>query len=128
MKSLPLPELPKNAARSGLKAYVDEIVRFSFGFHENSPEFHKEAVQLRHADKTVGRILDEWDEALRGVIANLLGSLGVLTRLKDPEAASCVIIRTLEDNIHSFRLSRLPVGKERLINELTDILFMYVFG
>ncbi len=128
MKSLQLPKIPKNMKGLQLKKIIGEIVLSGFKFHEDSPEFHKEAVLLRHSDTDIEIILNEWDEALRKVIIGLLNSLQDEVRLKDIEAASYIIIRTMEDNIHFICHSRISMDKERLRKELTDLLYMYIFG
>lgn len=128
MKSLNLPAVPEKAKGHQLDKIMAAIVQFAFRFHESSPEFHKEAVLLRHSDTDVGRILDEWDEALRIVILNFLRSLKSEIRLNDTEAASYIILRTLEDNIHYIHHSRIPIEKERLQKELVDLFYMYIFG
>ncbi len=128
IKLLQLPFIPKNTKGMQLKKIISDIIKSGFKFHENSPEFHKEAVLLRHSDKDIEHILNEWDEALRKVIIGFLESLQNEVRLKDVEAASYIIIRTIEDNIHSICHSRLSIDKERLRNELVDLLYMYIFG
>lgn len=128
IKQLRLPDIPGTVKGAQYKKIIGEIVQFSFKFHENSPEFHKEAVLLRHSDPDIESILNEWDEALRKVIIGFLQSLQSEIRLKDIEAASYIIIRTIEDNIHSIYHYCVSINKERLQKELADLLYMYIFG
>ena len=104
------------------------FIRHVLTFHENAPEFHKEAVLLRHSDPDVERILEEWDEANRGLINTLLTQMEDQVRPKDREAAAYILLRTIEDIVHFIQLTKVPIAKERLKRELADMINMYLFG
>jgi len=128
LQSLQVPVFDNKITKLQLKRIVGEFIQYVFAFHENAPEFHKEAVLLRHSDSDIEGIMNEWDEALRKIIYNLLDAMHAQVRLKDTEAAAYIILRTIEDNIHFIHLSSVSIDKDRLQNELVDLIYIYIFG
>jgi AcrR family transcriptional regulator len=95
--------------------------------HEISPEFHRELTVMVHSDPEIRAVMDGWQEEATARIRGTLALWKDLIRTKDLEAAAVLIYETLEAVVHRVKLYGLDMKEERLVHELSDMLYRYLF-
>jgi AcrR family transcriptional regulator len=95
--------------------------------HEISPEFHREWTVMVHSDPEIRRVMDGWQEEATDRIRETLALWKDRIRTKDLEAAAVLIYETMEAVVHRIRLYGLDMKEERLVHELSDMLYCYLF-
>ena len=96
--------------------------------HDLSPEFHREANLMRYCDEDVRRIHDELEEAAILLFMPFFQTFGERLRITDNEAAVGVILMAVEEVVHTIKIFKPKVEKERLIHELNDMIYRYLFS
>ena len=95
--------------------------------HEISPEFHRELTVMVHSDPEIRAVMDGWQEEVTARIRETLVLWKDHIRTKDLEAAAVLIYETLEAVVHRIKLYGLDMKEERLVHELSDMLYRYLF-
>lgn len=124
---LKIENLEQIISNKQYKELVHNFVWLVFKLHEDAPTFHNEAVQLRYKDPEIGSVLNEWDEANRHLIIYLLTAVREHSQIDDPEAASYIILRTIEENIHYLYLAKQSKSSEDLMRQLSSMIYKYIF-
>jgi hypothetical protein len=71
--------------------------------------------------------MDGWQEEATARIRETLVLWKDHIRTKDLEAAAVLIYETLEAVVHRIKLYGLDMKEERLVHELSDMLYRYLF-
>ena len=119
-----LEDIGNTNPRALLTALIEAIIVA----HEISPEFHRELTVMVHSDPEIRRVMDRWEEEATARIRNTLALWKDRIRTKDIEAAAVLIYETLEAVVHRIKLYGLDIKEERLVHELSDMLYRYLFN
>jgi AcrR family transcriptional regulator len=114
----------RNADPRGLLTALIEAIIVA---HEISPEFHRELTVMVHSDPEVRAVMDGWEEEATARIRETLALWKDRLRTEDLEAAAVLIYETLEAAVHRIKLYGLDIKEERLVHELSDMLYRYLF-
>ncbi|MGD0819619.1 MAG: TetR/AcrR family transcriptional regulator [Desulfomonilia bacterium] len=112
--SIPLRDLIKDHIHKGF---------LTFDIH---PSFHKEALVLKFSDPAVRKLFDEVEQKQLGIISSLLVPY---CKNKNPLAlqeVSKVIHSAVENVAHYVKFLDSPLDKDKLIEELTEMIYHYV--
>jgi len=97
--------------------------------HEIYPGFQREIAVMRLLDPDVKKFIDEQDRIELENMRELVRSMQVYIRVKDPEIAAYVLWRAIETIIHEVQaIEDLPDSRERMLNEITDMIYRYLFN
>ena len=119
-----LEDIGNTNPRALLTALIEAIIVA----HEISPEFHRELTVMVHSDPEIRRVMDRWEEEATARIRNTLALWKDRIRTKDIEAAAVLIYETLEAVVHRIKLYGLDMKERRLVDELSDMLYRYLFN
>jgi AcrR family transcriptional regulator len=112
--SVPLRDLIRSHIENGFNA---------FDIH---PSFHKEALVLKFSDPEVWRLFDEVEREQLGIISSLLIPYCKHKDLQALQEVSKVIHSAVENVAHYVKFLDTPMDKDRLIDELTEMIYHYV--
>jgi len=119
-----LEDIGHTNPRALLTALIEAIIVA----HEISPEFHRELTVMVHSDPEIRTVMDRWEEEATARIRNTLALWKDRIRTKDIEAAAVLIYETLEAAVHRIKLYGLDIEEMRLVDELSDMLYRYLFN
>jgi len=112
--SIPLRDLIKDHIHKGF---------MTFDIH---PSFHKEALVLKFSDPDVRRLFDEVEQEQLGIISSLLMPYCKHYNPQALQEVSKVIHSAVENVAHYVKFLDSPMDKDRLIDELTEMIYHYV--
>ena len=101
-------------------------IRKTFTVFDIHPSFHKEALVLKFSDPDVRRLFHEVELKQIGIISALLSPYCRRHDPADLDEVSKVIHGAVENVAHSVKFLESPLDRERLIEELTEMIFHYV--
>jgi AcrR family transcriptional regulator len=119
-----LEDIGNTNPRALLTALIEAIIVA----HEISPEFHRELTVMVHSDPEIRTVMDGWQEEVTDRIRETLVLWADRIRTKDLEAAAVLIYETLEAAVHRIKLYGLDIEERRLVDELSDMLYRYLFN
>ena len=109
------------------KEFIPHLIDKLIEAHNIYPKFHQELMAMSQSDPEIIKINEisnlESIEFSKRILSNWKSNL----RIKDIPAAAVIIQKSIEEIIHTIIFSEIEVDKERLINELTDMLNRYLF-
>jgi len=92
------------------------------------PGFLREVTVMRLLDSDIKKVVDDYEREDMNKIIDLIKSIDEI-RIKDYETAAFIFYRTIDlifyETVINFKSSR---NKERTINEMTDMLYRYLFN
>jgi AcrR family transcriptional regulator len=109
-----------------LQENVREHIRKAFTVFDRHPQFHREALVLKFSDSEVKRLFDEVE---REQLVILSGLIRPYCRNRSPEQlaeVSKVIHAAVENTAHSVKFLDSPLDRNRLVDELTEMIYHYV--
>jgi AcrR family transcriptional regulator len=112
--SIPLKDLIRSHIHKGFMA---------FDIH---PSFHKEALVLKFSDPDVRRLFDEVEQEQLSIISSLLIPYCKRSNPLALREVSKVIHSAVENVAHYVKFLDSSLDKDRLIEELTDMIYHYV--
>ena len=101
-------------------------IQKTFTVFDIHPSFHKEALVLKFSDPDVRKLFDEVEQKQLGIISSLLVPY---CKNKNPLAlqeVSKVIHSAVENVAHYVKFLDSPLDKDKLIEELTEMIYHYV--
>jgi AcrR family transcriptional regulator len=119
-----LQDIRNTKPRALLTALIEAIIVA----HEISPEFHRELTVMVHSDPEIRTVMERWEAEATARIRNTLALWKDRIRRKDIEAAAVLIYETLEAAVHRIKLYGLDIEETRLVDELSDMLYRYLFN
>jgi AcrR family transcriptional regulator len=119
-----LEDIGNTNPRALLTALIEAIIVA----HEISPEFHRELTVMVHSDPEIRTVMDGWQEEVTDRIRETLVLWADRIRTKDLEAAAVLIYETLEAAVHRIKLYGLDIEERRLVDELSAMLYRYLFN
>ena len=112
----------------GKKEIIYNYINRIINAYDHSSEFHRETLVLRYSDPDVKKIYDEAKVFELNHTIAILKLFGDDLRIKNFEAAAFVVHGAIEKAAHSIQLSESKIDKEMVLNELSDMIFRYLFS
>ena len=110
----------------GGRALVEEIINQTLRVHSLSPELHRQMIALRYTDEDVARVVAQEDRRVADMLVRMLSEGGAL-RVEDVEAAAWVVLASVEEIIHSIKMSEPPIASERLVAALAEMVHRFLY-
>ena len=111
---------------SDIRSSIRVLLVNTFKAFEDEPEFHRQMFALKYSDPGIKMIFDEVERNEINFIQALLLSNSVRIKINDIEEASKLIHSTIENAGHSIKLLNYSLEEERMIDELTDMIYKYI--
>jgi AcrR family transcriptional regulator len=114
-------EIQEFAQTVNVKAFLHYLINKLIEAHTIYPQFHQEVTVMAQSDPDISKIIENskresieitWKDKLR---------------IKDIDAAAVVVQTSTEELVHTLMFSKGKVSGERIITELTEMLFRYLF-
>lgn len=110
-----------------MKKVIHEFVWALYGAHRISPGLHREISSMIYSDPEVETIAREEEVRITSVIRDILGGISAKLAVKDLDAAVHLVYRSAEEAIHGLRMFESDISDERVLGELEDMLYRYLF-
>ncbi len=108
--------------RDNIKSHIQK----AFTVFDLHPSFHKEALVMKFTDPDVRRLFEDVEKKQLVLITTLLGFYRTSNEPRDLEAVAKVIHSAVENVAHYVKFLETQISKNRLIDELTDMIYHYV--
>lgn len=109
-----------------IKDNIREHIQKAFAVFGLHASFHKEALVLKFSDPDVKKLFDKVEQEQLLIISELVKPY---CKRKDPESlkeVSKVMHSAVENIAHSVKFLDSPLDTDRLIDELTEMIYQYV--
>lgn len=103
------------------------LISFSIMAHQRHKGFHREVLAMQILDPDVAGWAREREDRLVAALTEFLRPMGCQYRVDDLEAAAELIYYAIEEVAHRAVLFDCPVGAERLVRALQDMVLRYLF-
>lgn len=111
---------------TNLRELIEQYILAVLHAHSYSPEFHREILAMAYGDNEIKSILDYYEAAMIGQIAQLLKENCSLTRITDADHAAFLIFKSVEEVVHGIKIFNYPCDEAAMLRELTDMICSYV--
>jgi len=109
-----------------LRALIKDHIHKGFMTFDINPSFHKEALVLKFSDPDVRRLFDEVEQQQLSIISSLLIPYCKRNKPQALTEVSKVIHSAVENVAHYVKFLDSPMDRDRLIDELTEMIYHYV--
>ncbi len=106
---------------------IGSLIRFSVLAHRRHKAFHREVLAMQIMDPDVAAWAGEREARLIAALLAFLRPMQARYRVRDLEAATELVYYAIEEVAHRAVIFDSPVGDERLIREIQDMLSRYLF-
>lgn len=120
-------EMQGNSIPKDKKAFISLTLQKIFKAHDFYPEIYSEIIVMSYTDDDIRATYEAYCKQVLINIRFWIHALGGETRVKDKEAAGIIILSMLENIIHRTRFLVREIDDSRYVNELTDIIYRYLF-
>lgn len=103
------------------------MIRFAVTGHHRNKAFHREVLAMQILDPDVAAWTRAREKRLLGALLRFLEPMRSSYRVQDLEAAVELIYYAIEEVCHRAVLFDSPVGEERLVKALQEMLTGYLF-
>ncbi|HOO38945.1 MAG TPA: TetR/AcrR family transcriptional regulator [Deltaproteobacteria bacterium] len=108
--------------QENVRQHIDK----AFAVFDRHPSFHKEALVLKFSDKDVKKLFDDVEAEQLVILSELIRPY---CTNRDPDELmeiSKVIHSAVENIAHSVKFLDSPLNRDRLMDELTEMIYHYV--
>jgi AcrR family transcriptional regulator len=105
-----------------------KLIKLDIAMHRIAPKFDREAEMMKFNDKDVEGIHNEEEDLVVKYLVALFETMSDRIRVKDFEATARLVRISVEAVVHYIEMFTPRIDEERLINELIDMLYMYIFN
>jgi AcrR family transcriptional regulator len=120
-------EIQKFAQTGKTKAFLHYLINTLIEAHNIYPQFHQELTVMAQSDPDIAKIIENTKRESIEITRAMLFTWKDTLRIKDIDAAAIVVQTSTEELVHTLMFSKNKVSGERIINELTEMLFRYLF-
>jgi AcrR family transcriptional regulator len=106
---------------------VGILVHRMLDAHTLSPDLHREIIAMIFGDQEIEQMVHEKEEEVIQRLVSMLQIVQDKLTVTDLEAAARIVHRTAEENIHAIRIFGSPIEEKRLVHELEEMLYRYLF-
>ena len=105
---------------------IRQHINKAFAVFDRHPSFHKEALVLKFSDKEVKKLFDDVEAEQLVIISELIRPYCKKRDPKELMEISKVIHSAVENIAHSVKFLDSPLNRDRLMDELTEMIYHYV--
>jgi AcrR family transcriptional regulator len=109
--------------RKFLRYVVNKLIEA----HDIYPEFHQELNIMALSDPEINKIYEDSKRVSIDITKAMLCSWEGKIRIKDFDTAAVIVQKSTEEIVHTILFSDLNISDKQLIDELTDMLYRYLF-
>jgi AcrR family transcriptional regulator len=109
-----------------LRDNIREHIRKAFSVFDQHPSFHKEALVLKFSDRDVKQLFDEVEKEQLDIISSIIRPCCRNRNPEDLREVSKVMHSAVENIAHSVKFLDSPLDRNRLMEELTEMIYHYV--
>lgn len=120
-------EIQKFAQAGNAQAFLQYLINKLIEAHDIYPAFHQEVTVMAQSDPDILKIIENSKRESIEITRAMLFTWKDRLRIKDIDAAAIVVQTATEEIVHTLRFSKSKVSGERIINELSEMLFRYLF-
>jgi len=120
-------EIQKFAQTGKVKAFLHYLINKLIEAHNIYPQFHQEVSVMAQSDPNISKIIENSKRESIEITKAMLFAWKDTLRIKDIDAAAILVQTSTEELVHTLMFSKCKVSGERIINELTEMLFRYLF-
>jgi AcrR family transcriptional regulator len=106
---------------------IASMIRFAVAGHHRNKAFHREVLAMQILDPDVAAWTRAREERLLSALSEFLHPMHSSYRVQDLEAAVELIYYAIEEVSHRAVIFDSPVGEERLVKALQEMLLRYLF-
>jgi len=111
----------------GKQETIRQMIQLIADIHNQDPELHREIEAMKYNDPDILAFDEELNDHFNKRFISFLEHFGDRLRITDLEAAAKIISCSVQETIHSVRLFDSPIGEERLIDALAEMIHRYLF-
>jgi AcrR family transcriptional regulator len=104
-----------------------EFIRYAVDAHQTHRRFHREVLAMTVLDEDVAAMVKARENRVRGMLLTLFESMQDSIRVNDLKAAVELVHLVVEETAHRAVIFESPVGKDRLVEEVVDMVARYLF-
>jgi AcrR family transcriptional regulator len=120
-------DIQEFAQTGNVKAFLHYLINKLIEAHTIYPQFHQEVAVMAQSDPDIAKIIENSKRESIEITKAMLFTWKDTLRIKDIDAAAIVIQTSTEELVHTLMFSKYKVSGERIINQLTEMLFRYLF-
>lgn len=120
-------EIQEFAQTGNAQAFLKYLINKLIEAHNIYPQFHQEVQVMAQSDPDIAKIIEHTKRESIEITKAMLFAWKDTLRIKDIDAAAIVVQTSTEELVHTLMFSKGKVSGERIINELTEMLFRYLF-
>ncbi len=106
---------------------IDILIDRLLAAHKLSPDLHREIMSMLYSDQEIRELISQKEESVIKRLLVLFHIVKDKLTVKDLEAAVRIVHHTAEENIHAIKMFGSPIDEERLVSELKDMIYRYLF-
>ncbi|MCR5061461.1 MAG: TetR/AcrR family transcriptional regulator [Saccharofermentans sp.] len=106
---------------------AEQIIRKVLQSHYYKKDFQKEIASLSQQSDEFRMIEDRYRQHVPELFMGIIRDSGLKLRVADPEVSARIVMTTVESVIHETVFNGDGSQDERVISELTDLVFRYLF-
>lgn len=106
---------------------VDSFIERMMTAHRLSPDLHREINAMFYGDSETREMIHRKEEDLIKRLLILFYTVKDKLTVTDLEAAVRIVHRTAEENIHAIKMFGAAIQEARLVQELKEMIYRYLF-
>lgn len=120
-------EIEKYLKTGEKKDFLIYLINKLIEAHDIYPQFHQEVSVMAQSDPDILKLIEKTELEFLKVTKSILFTWKDKLRVKDIEAAAIVVQTSTEEIVHAMIFSKYNIPGQRIINELIEMLFRYLF-
>jgi AcrR family transcriptional regulator len=120
-------EIQKFTQAGDGKAFLKYLINKLIEAHDIYPQFHQKVNVMAQSDPDISKIIENSRHESIKITRAMLFSWKDILRIKDMDAAAIVVQTSTEETVHTIMFSKCKVSGKRIINELIEMLYCYLF-
>ena len=110
------------------KELISEFISNIIEAHDFDSQFHHEISVMIKSDEEVKKYYQQHEDMLRKYTFNFIKLFDESLKVKNVESASVLIYSAIDNFSHCFKITQDNKFDHSLINELTDMIYKYLFA
>ncbi len=106
---------------------ISVLIKKIIDAHNLSPEFHREAIAMTYMDSDISAIQAEEDKKVISALESFIMQNRESIKVRNIRAAAAVIFKSTETIVHSIKISNDHRDENGLLDELTQMIYSYLF-
>jgi AcrR family transcriptional regulator len=109
------------------RGVVHRLIATIWDLHDAVYPLNQKAITLRETDPEIAHIIDEQERAIAKRLLALLTAVVPRLRVRDMETAAWLVVRIIIGVMLGVSRAKPSAGKERMVEEMTDVICRYLF-